>query len=108
MHKYNSTNIPIHNFIKLTIDVQDKEILEKTNIHRYQSIIGSLIFAIQKTRPDLVQTISLYSRFLAKPNLTYIGIVKGILRYLNSFTDLEITYYRDNAENLFAHTDSNY
>jgi hypothetical protein len=36
------------------------------------------------------------------------GIAKRALRYLKSSTDLGITYYRDNTENLFVHTDSNF
>src|SRR5437868_15507398 len=36
------------------------------------------------------------------------AVAKGVLRYLKGATGLGITYRRDNAENLFAYTDSNY
>jgi hypothetical protein len=36
------------------------------------------------------------------------GIAKGVLRYLKGATNLEITYYRDSAENLFVYIDLNY
>ena len=38
----------------------------------------------------------------------YIGIIKGVLRYLKGVIDLGIIYRRDYVENLFAYTDSNY
>src|SRR5947209_16364020 len=63
---------------------------------------------MQGTRPDLAYAVSLCSRFLAKPTITHMGIAKGVLRYLKGATDLGITYYRDNAENIFVYTDSNY
>ena len=63
---------------------------------------------MQGTRPDLAYAVSLCSRFLAKPTAVHMGIAKGVLRYLKGATNLGITYRRDNAENLFVYTDSNY
>jgi Reverse transcriptase (RNA-dependent DNA polymerase) len=108
MDKCNSLKMPIHDSTKLTVDDQDKEILDEEGIHRYQSIIGSLTYAMQGTRADLAYAVSLCSRFLARPTATHMGIAKGVLRYLKGATDLGITYYRDNTENLFVYTDSNY
>ena len=108
MDECNPSRIPIHDSTKLTVDDQDKEILDAEGIHRYQSIIGSLTYAMQGTRADLAYAVSLCSRFLAKPTATHAGIAKGVLRYLKGAIDLGITYYRDNTENLFVYTDSNY
>lgn len=108
MDECNPSRIPIHDSTKLTVDDQDKEILDEEGIHRYQSIIGSLTYAMQGTRADLAYAVSLCSRFLAKPTSTHAGIAKGVLRYLKGAIDLGITYYRDNTENLFVYTDSNY
>jgi len=108
MDECNPSRIPIHESTKLTVDDQDKEILDAEGIHRYQSTIGSLTYAMQGTRADLAYAVTLCSRFLAKPTATHAGIAKGVLRYLKGAIDLGITYYRDNTENLFAYTDSNY
>jgi Reverse transcriptase (RNA-dependent DNA polymerase)/Integrase core domain len=108
MDECNPSRIPIHDSTKLTVDDQDKEILNAEGIHRYQSVIGSLTYAMQGTRADLAYAVSLCSRFLAKPTATHMGIAKGVLRYLKGAIDLGITYYRDNTENLFVYTDSNY
>jgi hypothetical protein len=63
---------------------------------------------MQGTRPDLAFAVLLCSRFLAKLTAKHIGIAKQVLRYLKGSTDLGITYYQDNIENLFVFTDSNY
>ena len=108
MEQCNPTKTPIHEAIKLDLVYPDKEILDQEGIHRYQSIIGSLTFAMQATRADLAYSVTLCSRFLAKPTATHAGMAKTVLRYLNGATDLGITYRRDCAENLIAYTDSNY
>src|SRR6266516_3713520 len=107
-HECNPSKIPIRESTKLTVNDDQDEILDKEGIHRYQSIIGSLTYAMQGTRPDLAYAVSLCSRFLAKPTTAHMGIAKGVLRYLKGATDLGITYRRDNAENLFVYTDSNF
>ena len=108
MDECNPTRTPIHEATKLDVDDPDGQILNKEGIHRYQSIIGSLTFAMQGTRADLAYPVSLCSRFLAKPTAAHAAIAKGVLRYLKGATDLGIIYRRDCAENLFAYTDSNY
>ena len=108
MDECNPTRTPIHEATKLDVDDPDGQILNKEGIHRYQSIIGSLTFAMQGTRADLAYPVSLCSRFLAKPTAAHAAIAKGVLRYLKGATDLGITYRRDCAENLFTYTDSNY
>jgi hypothetical protein len=108
MDECNSSRMPIPESTKLMVNDRDEEVLDEGGIHRYQSIIGSLTYAMQGTRPDLAYAVSLCSRFLAKPTAKHMGIAKGILRYLKGSTDLGITYYRDNTENLVVYTDSNY
>jgi hypothetical protein len=61
INEYNPSRIPIHDSTKLTVNDQDKGILDGEDIHRYQSKIGSLTYAMQGTRPDLAYAVSLYS-----------------------------------------------
>jgi hypothetical protein len=109
MAECNSSDVPIIASTKLTVDNPNEDrTLEDEGTHRYQSIVGSLTYAMQGTRPDLAYAVSLCSRFLAKPTANHMGIAKHVLRYLKGTTDLGITYRRDNTENLFVFTDSNY
>jgi hypothetical protein len=107
MAECNASNVPILSNTKLIID-NSEGTLDSDGIHRYQSEVGSLTYAMQGTRPDLAYAVSFCSQFLTKPTTIHKGIVKHVLRYLRGATELGITYRRDNTENLFVFTDSNY
>jgi hypothetical protein len=48
----------------------------------YQSAVGSLIYIILGTRPDIIYIISVISRFSANPTEIYINAIKRVFRYL--------------------------
>jgi len=62
------------------------------DIRLYQSIIGSLMYAMTQTRPDLAFPVSLLSRFATNPSAAHMGAAKRVLRYLKHTRDLRITY----------------
>jgi hypothetical protein len=55
----------------------------------YQSIVGSLIYTILSTRPDIVFSVSIISRYTSNPDDSYLKAVKDIYRYLRSTTNYE-------------------
>src|SRR5277367_4222985 len=59
---------------------------------KYQSMVGSLMYAMLATRPDLAQTIQQISQFSQKPTRTHEKAAKHALRYLNGTIDQGITY----------------
>ena len=58
----------------------------------YASAIGSLIYAILCTRPDIAYVVSVTSRFQSNPGLEHWVVVKAILKYLRRTKDLILTY----------------
>src|SRR5271165_1492824 len=66
MAKCNSSNVPILVNTKLNVDDPDK-ILDDDGINCYQSIIGSLTYAMQGSRPDVAFSELFCSQFLVKP-----------------------------------------
>ena len=60
----------------------------------YASAIGSLIYAILCTRPDIAYTVSVTSRFQFNPSLEHWVAIKAILKYLRRTKDLILTYGR--------------
>jgi hypothetical protein len=48
----------------------------------YSSTIGSFIYIILGTRPDIAYIISVISRFSANPAEIYINVIKRVFRYL--------------------------
>jgi hypothetical protein len=58
----------------------------------YQSIVGSLIYTILSTRPDIVFLVSVISRFTSNPDDSHLKAVKDIYRYLRSTTNYELCF----------------
>lgn len=46
------------------------------------SVVGSLMYAMVSTRPDISFAVGVFSRFLANPGKEHWDAVKWILRYL--------------------------
>ena len=58
----------------------------------YQSAIGSLMYAMTATRPDIAFAVSVLSRFSSKPDTTHWKALKRVFRYLNGTLHRGITY----------------
>lgn len=58
---------------------EEKALMEKVP---YASAVGSLMYAMVCTRPDISQAVSVVSRFMANPGKAHWEAVKWILRYL--------------------------
>jgi hypothetical protein len=61
-------------------DVND----ESENIKNYQELLGSLLFASIRTRPDIAHSVSLLARFTNNPKKIHYQGLKSILRYLKA------------------------
>lgn len=59
---------------------------------RYQGMIGSIMFSMVETRPDVAFATSVASRFAKNPGHQHMEAVKTILRYLKGSRDRGITY----------------
>ncbi|RDX74745.1 hypothetical protein CR513_45467, partial [Mucuna pruriens] len=80
---------------------------EKTNmsIVPYASAVGSLMYAMVCTRPDIAHVVGIVSRFLSNPSKEYWNAVKWILRYLRSTSDLRLCFEGDKPT-LVGYSDS--
>ena len=59
---------------------------------RYQSAVGSLMYAMLGTRPDLAYAVSVVSRYASNPTDTHWKAVKRIFRYIKGTLPLQLTY----------------
>lgn len=62
------------------------------NREQYQGMIGSLMFLIVNTRPDITFATSIVSCFVKNPSRQYTKAVKTIMRYLKATRTVGITY----------------
>ena len=76
---------------------------------RDASAVGSVMYAMVCTRPDLAYAISVVSRYMANPGKEHWCAMKWILRYIRGTTGVGILYSRDaNAGQLVGYADSDY
>ncbi|XP_052177832.1 secreted RxLR effector protein 161-like [Diospyros lotus] len=60
----------------------------------YANVIGTIMYSMISTRPDLAFSISLLRRFMSNPSKIHWEALKYLLRYINGFTDIGLIYKR--------------
>lgn len=75
--------------------------------YTYRQLIGSLRY-ITTTRPDLMYSVSLLSRYMTRPTEQHIKVAKRVFQYLKGTMKIAIFYKRDANGKLSAFTDSDY
>ena len=94
---------PIVPGIKMNKDV-DGVIVDVTY---FKQIVGSLMY-LTTTRPDIMFSVSLISKYMSKPTKLHIQAVKRILRYLKGTSSYGIFYKKGGKEELLGFIDSDY
>ena len=101
---------PVNTQLKLrslTHEELTKEELHMSSI-TYASAIGSIMYAMIGSRPDLAYAICLVSRFMAKPGREHWAAVKWILRYIKGATDISLTFTKSDHLDIEGFCDSDY
>jgi hypothetical protein len=63
----------------------------------YQSLVGSLNYLVQATRPDIAHAVNIVGRYASNPGPTHMMAVKRILRYLAGTSHLGLMYSAENV-----------
>uniref|UniRef100_A0A3Q7IAK2 Reverse transcriptase Ty1/copia-type domain-containing protein n=1 Tax=Solanum lycopersicum TaxID=4081 RepID=A0A3Q7IAK2_SOLLC len=74
----------------------------------YVSAVGSLMYAMVCTRPDLAHAVSVVSRFMGQPGREHWQAVKRIFRYLRGTSDVGLIYGGDTQCLVTGYSDSDY
>jgi hypothetical protein len=71
---------------------------EKTQMEKvpYSSVVGSLMYAMMCTRPDISFAVRIVSRYQANPGQSHWIAVKRILRYLKGTADYSLCFQGEN------------
>ena len=82
----------------------------KQDISFYQSIIGSLMYAANGTRPDIAFAVNRLSKYSSNPDSIHITALKHVLRYIRGTLSLSLTYRgtKDKQPPLTAFCDADY
>ncbi|GKA21706.1 retrovirus-related pol polyprotein from transposon TNT 1-94 [Tanacetum coccineum] len=66
----------------------------------YANVVGSLMYLMVCTRPDIAYAVSIVSRYLANPSKKHWEAVKWILKYLKGTADVGLVYGRDQGKHM--------
>jgi len=76
---------------------------------RYREAVGSLIYAMTCTRPDICWIITKLSQYLSKPLKVHWVAVKHVLRYLKGTLDYKLCYRKcDDGLTLIGYSDADW
>src|ERR1035438_9071205 len=82
----------VTDFNQIAIEDQDKSLTPLGNDCNYHSIIGSMMYMLNSTRPDLGYSVRVLSRYLKSPNQQHVLATERILQYFKQTTDLGLTF----------------
>ncbi|XP_031263243.1 secreted RxLR effector protein 161-like [Pistacia vera] len=86
----------------------DVDLIKMENIP-YANVVGSAMYAMISTRPDLSFAISLLSRFMSNPGFDHWLALKWLLRYINSSVHVGLEYgKRYDSVDLVGFVDSDF
>lgn len=88
----------------------DKELDESPKLEDprlYREIVGSLVYAMCCTRPDLSYVVNKLSQKMSEPTERDLVTAKGVLRYIKGTTDYGVTFSKS-TENLSGFCDADW
>ena len=70
---------------------------QMSDVHVYQSVIGSLLHLAQCTRPDIALTVGALASFCSAPTVAHYNAVLDLVRYVGCTAERGITYGHTSA-----------
>ncbi|GJT41121.1 retrovirus-related pol polyprotein from transposon TNT 1-94 [Tanacetum coccineum] len=107
-----SVKMPLGGHFKLSLknfSVKDCDV-ERMSKVPYANAVGSLMYLMVCTRPDIAYAVSVVSRYLANPGKNHWEAVKWILKYLRGTANVGLVYgtNRGNHVDVTGFVDSDY
>ncbi|KAG8485659.1 hypothetical protein CXB51_018846 [Gossypium anomalum] len=93
-----STPLAAHFRLSLALSPQSDDEIKYMSHVLYSSAVGSLMYVMICSRPDLSYTVSAVSRYMANPGKEYWKAVQWILRYLQGTTDVYLQFGKTEDE----------
>ena len=74
----------------------------------YAPTVGSLMYAMVATQPDIAHAVGVVNRFMHNPGRSHWNVVKHVFRYLVGTKDHGILFGLDKTSSVVSYTDSNF
>lgn len=98
-------HVPIDSHTRLTADMGGSPPFD---VKRYQEAVGSLIYAMCLTRPDISFVVSRLSRYFNAPKQCHWKAAVRVIKYLALTRDLAISYNFGKGTELVGYSDSDF
>ncbi|XP_042441173.1 secreted RxLR effector protein 161-like [Zingiber officinale] len=98
---------PVPTPMALNEKLQQEDDNEMADEKLYRSLVGSWIY-LTNTRPDIVQPVSVLSRFMSKPSKVHYAAAKRVLRFLQGTMKHGLRYVKESNNDLVGFTDSDW
>ena len=100
----NAVSTPLEARVKFTTTKEN----DRVNVTTYRSLIGSLRY-LTHTRPDLLYSIGILSRYMEKPSKEHLNAVKHVIRYVKGTADYGLLYKKGESNSqLIGYSDSDF
>jgi len=105
-----STLLAPHFKLKTTMSPTTVEEREYMTRMLYASVVGSLMYVMVCTRPDLSQAVSMINRYMHDSRKSHWEAVKWVLRYIKGTIDIELIFEKDSTgkQECIGYVDSDY
>ena len=75
----------------------------------YRNIVGSLIYLMINTRPDICYIVTFLGQFMNNPTVAHLNLAKHVIKYLKGTKDLGLNFVKANSDlKLFGYCDSDW
>ena len=103
-----SVSTPMDPLLKLTKELEASTDEEKRYMSTvpYRQAVGSLMYVMVATRPDIATAVGQCSRYLENPGKAHWSTAKRIITYLRCTKELELVLNCTNSMELLAYADS--
>ncbi|GAB2277235.1 hypothetical protein Dimus_039224 [Dionaea muscipula] len=111
MNNSKPVSLPLAAHFTLSKSQAPKTDAEKVKMETvpYLNVVGSVMYSMISTRPDLSFSISLLSRFMSEPGLEHWHALKWLLRYLNCTSSVGLVYRKWTEKlDLVGHVDADF
>ncbi|CAA7394470.1 unnamed protein product [Spirodela intermedia] len=99
---------PVHTLLEARIKFSQQNLGSSIDSTHFHSLIGSLRY-LTHTRPDLIFSVGLLSRFMENPTSEHLSGIKWILRYVRETIDYDLVYEKGKTEaKLVNYSDSDF
>jgi len=102
------TPLGAHMKLKSATDKEREEEADQMKSIPYANAVGSIMYSMIGSRPDLAYPVGMISRFMGKPIMTHWQAVKWVLRYVQGSLDTILRYKAEEEFKVIGYCDSDY